>query len=570
MPSTNTNLQKTTRLIHTAKALKPNQFFHFILRRFLPPSHIGIENPLTIRNKASIQAGLKTNTLSDSYEGDHFRYLNQDLSVLNKKIDWNPLQLPLLWRYHHHYFDTLRDPNRSSTEKFQLISDWIANNPIKSKPGWESYPISLRVVNWVFFLLTEKEGLDRSDAIQESLQLQTLFLEANDERHILANHFFENIKALLFASVLFEGNDTERWRNTAEPWLMEQLVEQTLSDGGHYERSPHYHCFMLENYLDLYNLLSNNPQLFKPETKALVKRTAESGLAFLFDIIKPDGRIPLFNDSVHNLAPSADELSEYAATLFGYKSPENACEIHLINKPDSGIFGFRTKTDYLAIKCADIGPRYQPGHTHCDLLSFEWMHNNQDIIVDSGVYEYQPGDMRNYVRSTAAHNTITIDDEEQSEIWGEFRVARRAKKLTANITRKQNHIAFEGAYEGFYPVQGQVTHSRTLDAQLKHNKTHRVKIEDILSGQKKLRTIRNHLHFHPDITLKPVRENTFQIVRGDLLIGNLTVDAEVSCSLGTSWYCPEFGLKFKNVMLVMEKVAELPARMSYCIETIER
>lgn len=49
------------------------------------------------------------------------------------------------------------------------------------------------------------------------------------------------------------------------------------------------------------------------------------------------------------------------------------------------------------------------------MLSFEWYLDGEPVVVDTGVYEYEPGPMRHYVRSTAAHNTVHIHQVLQSE-----------------------------------------------------------------------------------------------------------------------------------------------------------
>jgi hypothetical protein len=43
-----------------------------------------------------------------------------------------------------------------------------------------------------------------------SLHQQALWLERNLEKHLLANHYFKNGKALLFAGLFFTGADADR------------------------------------------------------------------------------------------------------------------------------------------------------------------------------------------------------------------------------------------------------------------------------------------------------------------------------------------------------------------------
>jgi uncharacterized heparinase superfamily protein len=415
-------------------------------------------------------------------------------------------------------------------------------------------------------------GQDSPDTLPQhwldSLYEQALWLEHNDERHILANHYFENIKAWLFAGAFFQGQDADRWLNNGQRLLHEQLHEQFLDDGGHYERSPHYHALMLENLLDLINLGLSNPGTLKPESMDTLKQSAIDGLEFLHRITMPNGRIPMFNDSIQHAAPSIGELYGYADTVANIKPPQSNNGLQLINEATSGFYGYRQQDDMLIIDCGDIGPDYQPGHTHCDFLSFELMLDGQMIVVDSGVYEYQAGDMRSYVRSTAAHNTVSVDGQEQSEIWGEFRVARRAEKLQAGVGKtKDNCIEFCGSYSGFPTIPGRITHQRTVHCDFSGDGDTFV-INDIIQG-KGIHRVDSYLHFHPDIEVTNEEGGRWSLVRENRVVAYLIImhsqEQEISTQIESSWYCPEFGIRRKNKTLIISSTTDLPAKLSYKI-----
>ncbi len=97
--------------------------------------------------------------------------------------------------------------------------------------------------------------------------------------------------------------------------------------------------------------------------------------------------------------------------------------------PDTGYGVIRSPESRSALifDCGPLGPDYQPGHGHCDVLSYELSLHGQRVVVDTGVSTYEPGPERSYERSTAAHNTLRIDGEEQAEIWASFRVGRRPR-----------------------------------------------------------------------------------------------------------------------------------------------
>ena len=87
------------------------------------------------------------------------------------------------------------------------------------------------------------------------------------------------------------------------------------------------------------------------------------------------------------------------------------------------------------------------GHAHCDLLSFELSVDGKPAIVNSGTYAYQ-SELRSYFRSTAAHNTATINDEEQMECWAEHRVARGVRDVRVEESDGYKVVASFRNYRG--------------------------------------------------------------------------------------------------------------------------
>src|SRR5690606_20113336 len=144
--------------------------------------------------------------------------------------------------------------------------------------GWEPYPVSLRVVNWIKFLLTAPgdgpASARRSENVLESLAGQVAWLERNMEFQLLANHLLKNAKALLFAGIALEGRDATRWLERGLALLAAEAEEQVLPDGGHFERSPMYHSIVLEDLLDAVNMLDARPDIGQGKHYASVREAA--------------------------------------------------------------------------------------------------------------------------------------------------------------------------------------------------------------------------------------------------------------------------------------------------------
>ena len=242
--------------VRTSRYLKPSQIFYYCLRRGLPARAVKLQGSISSTVDAKLVEPLSVKGIYVSEL--EFEFLNVAKNIRANPIDWQPSDMSLLWQYNLHYFDFLRESERELSNKKALINAWIKANPQGSQPGWEPFTASLRIVNWIFFFLTELKGEKIPQTWTNSLFEQALWLSKNDEKHILANHYFENIKALMFAGVYFQGKTAVKWLKKAQKLLHVQIHEQFLEDGGHYEKSPQYHCLMIENCLDLYNLIANN------------------------------------------------------------------------------------------------------------------------------------------------------------------------------------------------------------------------------------------------------------------------------------------------------------------------
>src|SRR5690606_6973721 len=140
--------------------------------------------------------------------------------------------------------------DRRSAWHLDLLRDWVAANPPGHGDGWEPYPTSLRIVNWIKWALA---GNTLPPACVHSLAVQVRWLRRCLEIHLLGNHLFANAKALVFAGLYFSGPEAHRWLATGLRILEREIAEQILPDGGQFERSTMYHALAYEDMLDLVN-----------------------------------------------------------------------------------------------------------------------------------------------------------------------------------------------------------------------------------------------------------------------------------------------------------------------------
>lgn len=383
-----------------------------------------------------------------------FHGVEHDLDV----VGWDHPALPLLWRYHQHYFDDLNaqgSPGRRAWHR-TLVQRWLEANPPGRGTAWAPYPTSLRIVNWIKCLLGGEPGEPQWLA---SLAVQARWLTRRLERHLLGNHLFANAKALVFAGLFFDGAEADAWLHTGIDIVLRELPEQILADGAHFERSPMYHLLALEDLLDLVNAVEALAPAGRPtpaRTQLLPALRSRVGpmLHWLRCLRHPDGTLARFNDTAEGVAPPADDVERYAAAL-GCAGPMPAHEGVLALRP-SGYVRARRGEALLLADVAPIGPDYLPGHAHADTLSFELSLHGRSIIVNRGTSEYGEGSRRQLERGTAAHSTVQIGGHDSSEVWAGFRVGRRARPLDVQL----DGWSLAAAHDGYAHLPGRPLHRR--------------------------------------------------------------------------------------------------------------
>jgi len=500
-------------------------------------------------------------------------FLNVSRSLKVPGVDWVASDATKLWRYNLHYFDYLQWACFPDHLKRGLIIDWIQHCRPGQPDAWEAYPASLRIVNWIKYWLRGPSGRAApADFELASLGQQLNWLERNLEHHLLANHLLKNAKALVFGAAYLEGPDAARWLSTGIQIMLDEAVEQLLPDGGHFERSPMYHCIVVEDYLDVLNLLRGFPGLVGADVEDALAVAAARGLRFLAAIMAGDGRIPLFNDSAFGIAAEPASLLGYGRYVLGDRGPEPSSGGR-IELRESGYFGYRDGGESFIIDCGPIGPDYQPGHAHCDTLSFELCVDARRVVVDTGVFDYEGGPGRHQARSTAAHNTVRLDGAEQSEIWGAFRVARRARPLRAKLGDWDgDRLEFIGAHDGYRRLEGRMLHERRVVVERGRSWS----VFDLITGSgTRDHRAESRVHLGPDWVVDPLSPCTDESARFSLRWRDsaetrfvLAVTRGSTVRLEPSYTFPEFGLRQANQALVIERRGALPLEMHYRIERV--
>jgi uncharacterized heparinase superfamily protein len=528
-----------------------------------------------------------------------FTFLNETATLAADAgtIDWRVPAATQLWRYHLHYFDGLPEAiavGEPWAPLEALARDWIRGAPLgaaSARDAWHSYVVSLRIVNWLLALAAADDA--PGEEVRRSLAQQIVFVERNLERDVGGNHLLKNLKALAIAGTFAGGSGGARLRARFVPAFVDELRAQLRSDGGHYEQSPMYHVQVLMDAIEValaLRLMGEPPPAALADTLAAMRR-------FLRHVCHPDGQIAQFGDSAFNMTapprqvmagvalalgePDAGEplaarhalaaarlwparaaVPTVPAAVAPYEAASVGVRPPVADPASSGFFviGTGDGRGHLVADAGPVCPDDLPAHAHSDLFGFEVSVDGERLIVDTGVSEYRAGRWRTFERSTRAHSTVVVDGAEQSDCWGSFRVARRARVTACSTIDGADGSGFVARHDGYRQLDAPADHTRQIT---------RVGdvgwlIVDRLDGPGRHRW-ETFLHFHPDAHIDPVSPGAWSATRGRAVlhvrtfgIGAATI-VRGALDPPQGWYAPEFGRRLPAPVLVAGGEGPLPA-----------
>lgn len=529
---------KVGRLLRTLRHLRGGQFLAQVLERARPGAHdpsrwAGRPPPpapaLRLRPTADWLLPDSPANAAESLREGRFTFVGDERRI-GWPPDWDAAGTPLLWRYNLHYLEWIHA--LPPDERLETALDWERRHPpARGAVGWAPYPTSLRLPT--LCILASSTDVAR---LWPTIWRQAEHLSRCLEYHLLGNHLLENGVALAFAGACFEGPDAARWLATGLGILRGQLPEQILADGMHFERSPMYQVRIAHALA----LLANTGH---PEARATVAEPLARMRAALLACRHPDGGIALFNDAAFGVYPEPAAVAAFVAATLGI-SPGDEPPASL---PDAGYHvGRGTSGDLVICDWGPLGPDYIPGHAHGDIFSYELSLGGLRVIVDAGTYDYVPSEMRRYCRSTAAHNTVTVDGADQAEFWGAFRVGRRGRPHDVRHVATDDGFTLSGWHDGFRHLPGRPVHRRTL----RWRSTGEVVVLDEVGAGRPV-TAASRIHLHPECRIVEVGGTVLRAARDGVRF-TLSVTEGPAPRIEEGWHCPRFGVRQRNRVVVLE------------------
>ena len=454
---------------------------------------------------------------------------------------WQHSEAPRLWRFHLCYWDwawgLAADPDRLAARATfaRLWRSWQAWDRFGRGDAWHPYPAALRAWSWCGLHRELVAGSDIESAFTAGLAAHVGFLRRHLEYDVGGNHLIKGIKAVAGLAVFFAD---ERLLHRTVRKLTGQLARQVLSDGGHYERAPAYHCQVLADLIDVAGLLEAAGLPQAEELTEVIDRMRR----WLGAVLTPDGQVPLLNDGF----PVDSELVRVLRP-----GPAPGGPLHVL--PATGLVRVAVGGWHLL---ADVGPPCPPSlpaHAHADTFGCLLQVDGVPLLVDTGTSSYEPGPVRRYERSTAAHSTVELDGADSTEVWDAFRAGRRARVSGLAARADSTGVSCEAVHDGFRHLPGRPRHRRrwllTEDG---------LRIEDSIGGRGRHQiAIRWHLPPGSEVRV----EDRAALVTGPAGAFRVKVAATgpVRLAVGPGSVAAEFGSTAAAPVLTCRMDAVLPA-----------
>jgi hypothetical protein len=393
---------------------------------------------------------------------------------------------------------------RYAKEAITQIEQWITQNPPAIGLNWHSsLEIALRALSWMWtiFLVAPSKHLNsqRIEKILRSLFAHLTHVHRFPSTYSSPNtHLAGEALALYVGGTVFSSMKHARaWREFGRTVLLDTIQKQVLEDGFHAELSAHYHCYALEFYLIALALARRVGDDFPPQ--ALCRM--EGMLDALAYIAGPDGSIPRLSDDdggralalgatgykdVRSLLSTGAVLFERPDLKWGVghiheetlwllgaeayvafeRMTKRPPESHSRLFPQSGYFvsrsGWNPGDDRFVFDCGSLG-FLGGGHGHADALSFSLSSGDKDLLIDPGtaVYNGAPP-WRNFFRSTRAHNTVTVDGQDQAIPGGTFGWKTNFNcRIVRHLTLPDAEY-IEAEHDGYSRLVNPVVHKRRV------------------------------------------------------------------------------------------------------------
>lgn len=413
---------------------------------------------------------------------------------------WEPSRFGWAFPLARHF---VRTRDQQCADLFwQCLEAWDQQNPYGTTVNWAcGQESSFRCFAWVFaaccFCGSAHTTSIRLHRLTELIWYTGRHVSENIiyARSQKNNHAISEAVCLWMIGLLFpELKEAARWRIQGERILRAEVTRQVYADGSYVQHSLNYHRVMLDDLC----WAASVARAAGLELPAWLRDPMQRAADWLYDMVSPaTGLAPNYgaNDGAFILPLSCCDYRDYrpvvqtAHALLGrppaypcgawnegalWLSPAARQTTAIAPAPHSsattpastakaigGYFLLRGPRSQGMIRCHS----YKDRPSQCDMLHFDLSYDGDPLLRDAGSYSYYTNEpWQSWFYSTAAHNTIQVDSQDQMIKGPRFLWLRwtRSQLLHWRSASDGRADYFRGRHLGYTRLPGKVVHERTI------------------------------------------------------------------------------------------------------------
>lgn len=454
----------------------------------------------------------------------------------------------------------------------RLFGEWNAKNVFLHGIAWTSVmEVAIRCIQWCVTLsFLQRKGYTANNEMMVQLETGIKNMAEYIVKHYSRfssanNHLLVEATAIAYAGFAFKSKE---WMDLAIRLLDEELLKQNYTDGVNKEMALHYQTFGMEAYALVMLLMKRYGMGVPSAWKEMLAKQCE----FVAYSMVNDTEACEFGDNDEGKIidleggdishyryllqlcslvlgirfSSFSVVSETISWLFTEKEIEEceALPIYLVAESrtfEQGGYSFLRSKDgqiVIGIDHAPLGFGSIAAHGHADALSFQLYVKGKCIFGDPGTFIYHCNlPKRNEYRRSRNHNTVWVEDEEQSQMMGAFLWGKKAETslMNKNFTTEEDFLQAECNW-----------HNGN-----KHIRTFKFDKKECLEITDRLKSSQNG---YATLMLYPVCE-VFE-ENGNIIISRddikLKISADAVPMITDAWYSTEYGKEEQTKKIVYQ------------------
>ncbi len=442
---------------------------------------------------------------------------------------------------------------------FILVTEWLEENPYPYGVNWTSgIELGVRIANLVWglsFLRDYKLSEEHKVLLNTFAYVHARHLFRYPSKYSSNNnHAIAEAFGLFLIGVYFPYfENASKWRDFGQTVLERECLRQILPDGGSYEYSSTYLSFVFDFFL-LFKIVCDNQKI---EYDRAIDRRLEKSCEYIYCLMDNKGNIPNIGDqdsavlvnfgldnydnfkSILNTGAMLFCRPEFQQDNFpDIKSflllegeryarevgnTEGMPTTHFLKESGLSIIRetIRGKDIVFVGNATRLGMPPLYAHGHLDALSFTLSVEGTAILVDPGTYLYHSGGRwRSYFRSTAAHNTVQIDEADLTDMPGDFMFGKPYEITEHTLSEDNGCLIWQAGHNAYRKLACKVNVNRKV---VLVKSEEQIVIEDTLSGAGEY-AVKQFFHFHPHCQL--------DIYQNKLMINNNGIRLEMRFAEG--------------------------------------